>query len=71
MDVHWLSASNVDCVTTNPDSLPGLMLVSLMTVSGDRSVYALQQSVSFEFVKGETTFSVYRDIMTSSSVHTF
>ena len=52
MDVHWWSASNVDCVSTNPDALPGLLPVLLVTISGDRSVYTLQP-VSFEFVKGK------------------
>lgn len=65
MDVNWLSSSNVDCVTANSDLLPGLMLVSLKTVSGDRDVYALQQSVSFEFVKDKTTFIVHWDMVHS------
>ena len=52
VDIHWISASNIDCLSTNGLRNEGPLLVTMTTVDGGASVFGAQDVV-FTIVKGD------------------
>lgn len=55
VDVHWNSASDIDCLSTNDIRNEGPVLVTMTTVVGGASVFGTQ-NVVFTFNKGDYFF---------------